>query len=514
MLYDQFNRPIDLSALREERAGAQTMGVRKPWGEHPSEGLTPVRLASLLRESEIGDPAQYLALAEDMEEKDLHYQSVLGTRKRAVAQLKITVEPADDSADAEADAVLVREFVQREVLQDELFDILDAIGKGISITEIMWETSEKQWMPVELRWVDPRYIDFDRTDRRTPLLKTADGLKPLDPFKFVRAEIKAKSGLPIRGGIARGAAWAYLFKNFDIKSWVQFAEVYGQPIRVGKYGPDATEEDRRTLLRAVANIGTDAAAIIPESMMMEFIKADQKNSADMYEKLASFMERQQSKAVLGQTTTTDAISGGHAVSKEHNEVREDIEKADANQVGAILKRDIVKPLIDLNRGPRRAYPSIKIGRAEQIDQGKFAENVERLSRTGMRLSISQIYETMGLRAPDTDEDTLPPSTAAAAPDARSAPATARAKDTPETVDQIQELIAELSASDEFDDIMTPLIGPMEDLLASASSYQEFTDGLAARLKDMDLVAAAEAIAKSRFAARLAGEAGADIGNDE
>ena len=475
MLYDQFNRPIDLSALREERAGAQTMGVRKPWGEHPSEGLTPVRLASLLRESEIGDPAQYLALAEDMEEKDLHYQSVLGTRKRAVAQLKITVEPADDSADAEADAVLVREFVQREVLQDELFDILDAIGKGISITEIMWETSEKQWMPVEL---------------------------------------KAKSGLPIRGGIARGAAWAYLFKNFDIKSWVQFAEVYGQPIRVGKYGPDATEEDRRTLLRAVANIGTDAAAIIPESMMMEFIKADQKNSADMYEKLASFMERQQSKAVLGQTTTTDAISGGHAVSKEHNEVREDIEKADANQVGAILKRDIVKPLIDLNRGPRRAYPSIKIGRAEQIDQGKFAENVERLSRTGMRLSISQIYETMGLRAPDTDEDTLPPSTAAAAPDARSAPATARAKDTPETVDQIQELIAELSASDEFDDIMTPLIGPMEDLLASASSYQEFTDGLAARLKDMDPVAAAEAIAKSRFAARLAGEAGADIGNDE
>ena len=62
--------------------------------------------------------------------------------------------------------------------------------------------------------------------------------------------------------------------------------------------------------------------------------------------------------------------------------------------------------------------------------------------------------------------------------------------------------------------MTPLIGPMEDLLASASSYQEFTDGLAARLKDMDPVAAAEAIAKSRFAARLAGEAGADIGNDE
>ena len=511
MLVDQFNRPIDMSALREERAGAELMGVRTPWAEHPSEGLTPVRLATLLKESETGDPARYLALAEDMEEKDLHYQAVLGTRKRAVSQLQITVEAADDSAGADADAELVREFIKREVLQDELFDILDAIGKGFSITEIMWETSAKQWMPTELRWVDPRFIDFDPANRRTPLLKTANGLKPLDPFKFIRAEIKAKSGLPIRSGIARGAAWAYLFKNFDIKSWVQFAEVYGQPIRVGKYGPDATDEDRRKLLRAVANIGTDAAAIIPESMMMEFIKADQKNSADMYEKLASFMERQQSKAVLGQTTTTDAISGGHAVSKEHNEVREDIEKSDANQIGAVLKRDIVKPLIDLNHGPRAAYPSIKVGRAEQIDPNKFAENVERLSRTGLPISLSQVYETMGLRAPDTDEDTLRPS--GAAPDTPP-PATARAKETPETVDQIQELIAELSASDEFDDIMTPLIGPLEDLLANSSSYREFTEGLAARLKDMDPTAAAEAIAKARFSSRLAGETGADIGNDE
>ncbi len=515
MLYDQYGRPIDMAALREERAGAETMGVRRPFGEHASDGLTPVRLASMLKESETGDPARYLALAEEMEEKDLHYQAVLGTRKRAVAQLEITVDPAGDDKESERDADLVRQCVNREVIQEEIFDILDAVGKGFSITEIMWDMSEKQWMPQELRLVDPRFFDFDQATRRIPLLKAADGLRPLDPFKFIRTEIKAKSGLPIRSGIARGAAWAYLFKNFDVKAWVQFAEIYGQPLRVGKYGPDATDEDRRKLLRAVANIGTDAAAIIPESMLLEFIETSQKASADMYEKLAKFMEQQVSKAVLGQTTTTDAISGGHAVSKEHNEVREDIEKSDANQIAAVFKRDLIRPIIDLNHGPRRAYPSIRIGRAEQVDQKQFAENVKTLSEVGLPLSKTDIYSRMSLKRPVDEEDTLHPKSAGSPPEPEDvAPATAKAGTPAPSSDEIQNFLEELAKSDEFDDIIAPAIGPIEELLARASSYEEFTDGLAALLKDMDPAVAAEAIAKARYAARLAGEVGADIGNDE
>ena len=515
MLYDQYGRPIDMAALREERAGPETMGVRRPLGEHVSDALTPVRLATMLKESETGDPARYFALAEEMEEKDLHYQAVLGTRKRSVAQLEITVEPADDDKESERDADLIRQFVRREVIQEEIFDIMDAVGKGLSIVEIMWETSEKQWMPEELKWVDLRFFDFDQADRRTPLLKTAGGLRPLDPFKFIRTEIKAKSGLPIRSGIARGAAWAYLFKNFDIKAWVQFAEIYGQPLRVGKYGPDATDEDRRNLLRAVANIGTDAAAIIPESMLLEFIETSQKASADMYEKLAKFMEQQVSKAVLGQTTTTDAISGGHAVSKEHNEVREDIETSDANQIAAVFKRDLIRPIIDLNHGPRQAYPSIRIGRAEQVDQKQFAENVKTLSDAGLPLSKSDIYSRMGMKRPEDDEDTLHPKSVAPEPKADAdVPARTKAGSPVPAKDEIQHFLEELANSDEFDDIMTPLIGPIEDLLERSSSYEAFTESLAGLLKNMDSNDAAAAIARARFPARLAGEVGADIGNDE
>ena len=95
---------------------------------------------------------------------------------------------------------------------------------------------------------------------------------PLAPFKFIVHVAKAKAGLPVRGGIARAAGWAYLFKNYVLKDWVTFAEIFGQPLRLGKYSPGATEADKQALLSAVANIGTDAAAIIPESMLIEFVE--------------------------------------------------------------------------------------------------------------------------------------------------------------------------------------------------------------------------------------------------
>ena len=96
VLLDQWGNPVDLKALKEEKAAPSVTGVRSVMTGHPSAGLTPARLARLLREAESGDPIRYLELAEDMEEKDLHYLGVIGTRKRQVAQLDISVEAAGD----------------------------------------------------------------------------------------------------------------------------------------------------------------------------------------------------------------------------------------------------------------------------------------------------------------------------------------------------------------------------------------------------------------------------------
>src|SRR3546814_16570638 len=87
-LVDPYGRPLSAAALKREEAAPTLTGVRQILAGHPSFGLTPERLARILREAAAGDATRYLELSEDMEEKDLHYLGVLGTRKRAIAQLR------------------------------------------------------------------------------------------------------------------------------------------------------------------------------------------------------------------------------------------------------------------------------------------------------------------------------------------------------------------------------------------------------------------------------------------
>ncbi|MBZ0253571.1 MAG: DUF935 domain-containing protein, partial [Candidatus Methylomirabilis sp.] len=349
---------------------------------------TPARLAGMLRDAEDGDPIAYLELAEAMEEKDPDYLGVLGTRKRAVSQLEITVTAAsDESADEDLAEFLRATLLEREELEDELFDMLDAVGKGFSATEILWETSEREWRPARLEWRDPRWFRFDRVDGRTLRLLDEGGQEtPLSPFKFIVHVHKAKSGLPIRGGLARPIAWAYLFKNYAVKDWATFLEAYAQPWRLGKYHAGATEDEKRKLLSAVGGLSSDAAAIIPEGMAIDMLEMGTKGAtSDAYEKNADFWNRRMQIAVLGQTLTTEVKGGSFAAAKVHDAVRDDIKRADAKQLAATLNRDLVRPMIDLNKGPQRRYPRLVIGLRESVNLKEYSEAMGAMIDRGLQV---------------------------------------------------------------------------------------------------------------------------------
>jgi phage gp29-like protein len=87
-LVDMHGRAISARSLKVEQAGAELRAVRRNDTFHPASGLTPQKLARILRDSIDGDPEPYLALAEDMEERNEHYAGVLGTRKRQVSGLE------------------------------------------------------------------------------------------------------------------------------------------------------------------------------------------------------------------------------------------------------------------------------------------------------------------------------------------------------------------------------------------------------------------------------------------
>ena len=121
---------VNKDELQEEQTRARSTGMRRAnSGISVASSLNPRRLAGVLRQAAEGNALDYFILAEEMEERDLHYSSVLRTRKLTVAGIEPTVEAAsDDARDIEmADAV--RMMIERPQIPELLFDLLDGLGK-------------------------------------------------------------------------------------------------------------------------------------------------------------------------------------------------------------------------------------------------------------------------------------------------------------------------------------------------------------------------------------------------
>ncbi len=510
-LTDYLGRLFRKAELAREHAGPAA-GARAVTPDAQWAGLTPQRLAALLRQAAHGDTRAYYALAEELEERDSHYCAVLNVRKRAVVGLDISVAPADDTPAAAEHAALIERFIARDDLIEELFDLQDAVGKGVALLEIDWAVGDAPLLPRRLIWRDPRHFAWDPQTLSRPLIRGEGGnTSELPAWKFVFHRQQAKSGVPGRDGLARQCAFLSLFKSLTVKGWVAFCETYGQPYRIGKYGPSASETDRRTLLDAVLSIAADAGAIIPESMQIEFVQTDVSGSAGAFEALARYANQEISKLVLGQTTTTEAISGGHAVSQEHRLVQDDIERADARALAATLTRDLIVPIIALNFGPQDAYPTLRIGRPEALGVPELVDAVAKLVPFGFQVPQAYLRGRLYLPEPADGEAVLQGAPPDPATDEDTAARTETAAETLALAkeqagrDPVDDLIGRLWADGSLEESFAPVIAPIEAAVAAAGSLEALRAQLAERLADMDPERFAELLARANFAARVAGE---------
>jgi phage gp29-like protein len=87
-------------------------------------------------------------------------------------------------------------------------------------------------------------------------------------------------------------------------------------------------------------------------------------------------------------------------------VRRDIATDDARRVSATLNRDLVKPLIDLNRGPRRRYPRISIGFNEKADLTELMAGLGPAVDRGLRVSEKWLRGQFGAPDPEPGEALL------------------------------------------------------------------------------------------------------------
>lgn len=413
-LVDRYGQPLKREQLETPQTeDAKLAHLQNHYAQHPSKGLTPAKLGGILLSAEQGDIIAQCELAQDMEEKDTHLFSELQKRRLCMKSVAWKlVPPRNASSEEIRDTEMLQELLEdMTFLPDTFFDMSDAILKGFSHSEITWQQEEKIWVPQAIDFKDPAWFMVNPDNRNELRLRdnSING-EVLNQFGWIKHVHKTKSGYISRNGLARVLAWPYIFKNFSIRDLAEFNEIYGLPLRVGKYPNGATPSEKSTLLRAVMSIGHNAGGIIPQGMQIEFEEAA-KGSEKPFSYMMEFMDKAMSKAILGGTLTSqaDGKSSTNALGQVHDEVRGELRDSDLIQISATITRDLVLPMYMFNgksfTKPSRS-PRLEFDTTEAEDMKMFSESLPGLVGLGFKIPRQWAQDKVQIPEPKGDEEIL------------------------------------------------------------------------------------------------------------
>jgi phage gp29-like protein len=396
-LFGRFFKETVKPEIRELSA----VSLLERWSTYPSSGLTPNRLAGIFREADQGNVYRQMELFEEMEEKDAHLTAILQTRKMAVLSKDYEVMPYSEATEDKEIAAMAGEIVYGiPNLEEAFLDLLDAIGKGFALSEILWEVTGGVAKVSELRWIPQKKVVFGE-DGKPRLLTSEANWEGVTPplWKVIYHRYKARSGCVNRAGVLRVVGWMYLLKNFAMKDWAAFNEVFGMPLRLGKYDATASPADRDALVTAIRSLGSDAAGVISKATEIEFVEATSRSGGvNPYQLMAEFCNREMSKAVLGQTLTTDTTgsTGTYAAASVHGQVRRDLVDADAQALAVTLREQLLRPLVGFNFGWDKPVPWLRFRFEEEADLKTLSEVFRNLAAMGFPVDMEHVAERFGI----------------------------------------------------------------------------------------------------------------------
>ncbi len=494
-IVDISGNPIDTGMLKEPQT-ASIERLRNAWLTPMLDGLTPARLVEILRQADTGYLTAQHRLFADMEERDPHMTSEIGKRKNALLNLDWDIVPPRNPSAAEKSlAEWVKEILTDAVdpIEDLLLALMDGVGHGFAPVELEWRQEGGELLPAFF----PRpqeWFRLSRDRRELRLLDSSSDGAVLQPFGWaMHTHGKAKTGYLGRMGLHRVLVWPFLYKAYGVGDFAEFLETYGLPIIVGKYNAGTSADEKDSLMAAVTALGHDARAIMPVDMQLEINKIAGSGEGTPHMTMIEWADKAESKAILGQTLTAETGKGGggsFALGKIHNEVRRDIQEADAREVAGTVTRDIIYPLIALNKGGidgLKRCPRLVFDVSQREDIAAYSDALPKLAAL-FNIPAPWARERLGIPAPEDGEEILraPAAPAAAGgnpnkpPDPATLTALSATPGEPNTPDvQLADQLAIEAAP-----AMDVLIADIRLMAANANSLEELRDGLLAAYADL------------------------------
>jgi len=411
-ILDWFRKTVATAALSEPQTAAIAQ-MRNQWHDlNTAAGLSPARLAQVFASASQGNLYDQAILFEDMLERDAHLYAEMDKRKSAPGTLDWAIVPPRGASAAEKKLAAYTDEVIRDLpdFEDIVKALMDGVGHGYSALEITWNKDNVELLPsFDHRPQEWFQLSMDRT-----ALHLRDGSAngaELQPFGWVLHQHGlAKTGYIGKMPLYRVLAWPFLYKLYGINDFAEFLEIYGLPIIVGKYPAGADITQQNALKRAVQSLGHDARAIMPADMLME-IQALTSSGAPSHMVIIDWGDKAQSKAILGGTLTSqaDGKTSTNALGTVHQDAFTAIRDNDCRQIAGTLTRDIIYPLLALNKGGLdnlRRCPRFVFDTGEAEDLALYADGLPKLVSIGMKIPARYAHDKLKIPEPEGDEPVL------------------------------------------------------------------------------------------------------------
>ncbi len=372
----------------------------------------PTEIVSLNDQLANGNVTNWMKAAFDTYEKVGEIRHTLKSRASAVTGCPAKFIPADETDEAKTIAEAIEKIWKniprkKEFLRDMVFAIYYGVylGQRIMHDELiddLWQVKSMDTIPnAALVFRDETgLIDFPRL--RTKNFEAFG--KDLEPFRDELVyHYVSEQGSPLLGGLGRTLLWYGLFATFDAEAWITFAEVNGMPLRIGRLGPTASDEDRADMEATLENMGRDSYGVLAIDSAIEFIESNKKSSSDVYRDLMKWVTDTIDKLVVGQTKTSDGESGNRALGEVHENTFDVLTTETKQSIEESLQLQLILPLVIINFGGDAAKLMPTLELVFESTKQRAAARKSLIEGRGINIPVSKGYAQKVFGLPITED---------------------------------------------------------------------------------------------------------------
>lgn len=437
--------PIEARPQRIEMPEALGYLIRPEARErwlHPSVSFyTPQMVESVIRFAMAGNIESQWEMFDLMEATWPRLSKNLNELKDAVVSLEWGIQPwapkgGKPSPEAQRRAELVEELIWGMVprpdadeneFEDTVRDLMDARGKGLSVLEIAWHGRElasggSAHAPRATRWVQPKHYGYgdaegeERLMLRLPSARrelrgftgpSQDDLLPFPDHKFLIGVCKAKTGHPLGSSMLRLLGFWWAAANFTADWFLNFAQIFGQPLRWATYDQNISPADRITLENMLANMGSAAWGMFPAGTTIELKEAAKGATDNPQLALLNFADKVCDLVVLRQTLTSDVQdSGSRALGEVHEKVLGGVKLGCASWCARMLNAQLVHSICVLNFGNARECPYFQPALETEEDPKANADRDNVLLNAGVAMPREWFYHRHKIPIPAPNDEVI------------------------------------------------------------------------------------------------------------